>query len=118
MIIAVLLAVVAEPGAANARCRPVLALIASGTALLAAIFLYSGIHTLYYGSWRAALVPIMSGTALLAVISLYLSGVAHALLRIMRRPSPRGRLARDVTGASGGALMRMRPTGVVMPQRG
>src|SRR5262247_1690994 len=118
MIIAVLLAVVAEPGAANARCRPVLALIASGIALLAAIFLYSGIHTLYYGSWRAALVPIMSGTALLAVISLYLSGVAHALLRIMRRPSPRGRLARDVTGASGGALMRMRPTGVVMPQRG
>src|SRR5262245_8773134 len=118
MIIAVLLAVVAEPGAANARCRPVLALIASGTALLAAIFLYSGIHTLYYGSWRAALVPIMSGTALLAVISLYLPGVAHALLRIVRRPSPRGRLARDVTGARGGALMRMRPTGVVMPQRG
>src|SRR5262245_46417748 len=118
MIIAVLLAVVAEPGAANARCRPVLALIASGTALLAAIFLYGGVHTLYYGSWRAALVPIMSGTALLAVIPLYLSGVAHALLRIVRRPSPRGRLARDVTGASGGALMRMRPTGVVMPQRG
>src|SRR5215510_4338775 len=49
MVIAVLLSVVAEPGAEAARCRPALAPIASGTALLAAIFLYSGVHTLYYG---------------------------------------------------------------------
>src|SRR5262249_57598785 len=115
MIIAVLLAVVAEPGAENARCRPALAPIASGTALLAAIFLYSGVHTLYYGSWHAALVPIMSGTALLAVISLYLSGVAHAWVRLVGRPSRGGRPARGVAGAIGGASIRMRPTSVVMP---
>src|SRR5215510_2936391 len=89
MVIAVLLAVVAEPGAEAARCRSALAPVASGTALLASIFLYAGIHTLYYGPSHAALAPVMSGLALLAVIALYLSGAAHALWRLPQRP-PRG----------------------------
>jgi len=58
MVIAVLLAVVAEPGMEAARCRPAVAPVVSGTALLASIFLYAGIHTLYYGPWHAALAPI------------------------------------------------------------
>jgi len=115
MIIAVLLAVVAEPGAENARCRPALAPIASGTALLAAIFLYSGVHTLYYGSWHAALVPIMSGTTLLAVISFYLSGGVHALVRAARRPPRRTRLARDMAGD---ALLQLHPRSFAAPLRG
>jgi len=89
LIIAVLLAVVAEPGMEAARCRPAVAPVVSGTALLASIFLYAGIHTLYYGPSHAALVPVMSGLALLAVIALYLSGAAHALWRLLQRP-PRG----------------------------
>jgi hypothetical protein len=115
MIIAVLLAVVAEPGAENARCRPALAPIASGTALLAAIFLYSGVHTLYYGPWHAALVPIMSGTTLLAVISLYLSGGVHALVRAARRSPRRTRLARDTAGD---AVLQLHPRSFAAPLRG
>src|SRR5262245_6793659 len=83
LIIAVLLAVVAEPGTEPACCRPALAPIASGAALLAAIFLYSGVHTLYYVSWRAALAPVISGTALLVVISIYLSGAVHMLWHLL-----------------------------------
>jgi hypothetical protein len=56
----------------------------SGTALLAAIFLYSGLQTLYYFSWSAAVAPILSGAGLLAVIVLYMSGVVHALLPVAR----------------------------------
>jgi hypothetical protein len=118
MIIAVLLAVLAQPGAGNAHCRPVLAPVVSSAALMAAIFLYSGVHTLYYGSWRAAFVPIASGTALLAVTSLYLCGVAHALVRIVRQPPRRAVLAREPSGGSGGALMRMQSGSLVMPQGG
>jgi hypothetical protein len=80
MVVAILLAVVAEPGTAPARCRPALAPVVSGAALLAAIFLYSGLHALYYFSWSAAAAPILSGAALLAVIVLYMSGVVHGLL--------------------------------------
>jgi hypothetical protein len=87
MIIAILLVVVAEPGREQVRCRPALAPVASGAALLAAIFLYSGAHALYYGSWSSALVPLASGLALLAVIFLYLHGFAHALSRIVAQPS-------------------------------
>jgi hypothetical protein len=82
MVVAILLAVVAEPGTAPARCRPALAPIVSGTGLLAAIFLYSGFHALYYFSWSAAAAPIVSGAGLLGVIVLYMSGVVHALLPI------------------------------------
>ena len=89
MVIAVLLSVVADPGREAARCRPALAPVVSGTALLASIFLYAGIHTLYYGPWHAALAPVMSGTALLSVIALYLSGAAHALWQLLQRPARR-----------------------------
>jgi hypothetical protein len=91
MIITILFVVVAEPGREQVRCRPALAPVVSGAALLAAIFLYTGAHTLYYGSWPAALAPLASGMALLAVIFLYLHGFAHALLRVgaqSSRPSP------------------------------
>jgi hypothetical protein len=37
-------------------------------ALAATICIYTGVHTLYYGSTRAALAPAMFGTALLAAI--------------------------------------------------
>src|SRR5262245_40468149 len=89
MVIAVLLSVVADPGPKAPHCRPALAPVVSGTALLAAIFLYAGIHTLYYGPLHAALAPIASGTALLFVIALYLSGAAHTLWRLVRRPARR-----------------------------
>jgi len=87
MVVAILLAVVAEPGTEPARCRPAVAPIVSGTALLAVIFLYSGLHTLYYFSRHAAVAPILSGAGLLAVILLYMTGVVHALL-----PAARARL--------------------------
>ena len=70
MIIAILLVVAAEPGREQRLCRPALAPVVSGTALLAAIFLYSGAHTLSYGAWSSAFVPLASGMALLAVIFL------------------------------------------------
>jgi hypothetical protein len=89
MVIAVLLSVVADPRPEAPHCRPALAPVVSGTALLAAIFLYAGIHTLYYGPFHAALAPIASGTALLFVIALYLSGAAHTLWRLVRRPARR-----------------------------
>jgi hypothetical protein len=85
MIIAILLVVAAEPGREQPLCRPALAPVVSGTALLAAIFLYSGAHTFYYGAWSSAFVPLASGTALLAVIVLYMRGFAHALWRIGAR---------------------------------
>jgi hypothetical protein len=91
MVVAILLAVVAEPGTEPARCRPTVAPIVGGTALLAAIFLYSGLHTLYYFSWSAAVAPILSGAGLLAVIVLYMSGVVHALL-----PTARARLRKPM----------------------
>jgi len=87
MIIAILVLVLAEPGREQGvRVRPALAPIVSGTALLAAIFLYAGVHTLYYGPWRAALAPLASGAALVATILLYQHGLAHAMLRIVTQP--------------------------------
>jgi len=112
MVIAVLLSVVAEPGAEAARCRPALAPIASGTALLAAIFLYAGIHTLYYGPSHAALAPVVSGAALLFVIALYLSGVAHTLLQIVQRPARRDVLEHRA------ARVPMQPESFAMSRRG
>jgi hypothetical protein len=94
MVIAVLLSVVANPGPEAARCRPALAPVVSGTALLASIFLYAGLHTVYYGPSHAALAPLMSGTALLSVIALYLSGGAHTLWQFVQRLARRDVLAR------------------------
>ena len=112
MVIAVLLSVVADPGAEAPHCRPALAPVVSGAALLAAIFLYAGIHTLYYGSQAAALVPVMSGTALLIVIALYLSGAAHTLLQIVQRPARRDVLAHRPL------MMRAQPESFVVSRRG
>lgn len=82
LIIAVLLVMAAEPGKEQPRCRPALTPVVSGAALLAALFLYSGAHTLYYGTWSAAFVPLASGAALLAIVFLSLHGFAYALARI------------------------------------
>jgi len=112
MVIAVLLSVVADPGPEAARCRPAVAPLVSGTALLASIFLYAGIHTLYYGPSHAALVPIMSGTALLSVIALYLSGAVHTLLQLVQRPARRDVLAHQ------GLMVRMQPDSFVASRRG
>jgi len=97
MVVAILLAVVAEPGTAPARCRPAVAPIASGAALLAAIFLYSGVHALYYFSWSAAAAPILSGAGLLAVIVLYMSGVVHKLLPAARTRSQKPTFEHGIT---------------------
>jgi len=83
LIIAALLVVFADPGSEHPCCRPALAPLVSGTSLLAAIFLYSGTHALYYGPWRPALVPLATGAALLAIMGLYLHGVAHRLVASM-----------------------------------
>src|SRR5262249_24772627 len=83
LIIAALFVVFADPGREHPCCRPALAPLVSGTSLLAAIFLYSGTHALYYGPWRPALVPLATGAALLAIMGLYLHGVAHRLVASM-----------------------------------
>jgi hypothetical protein len=114
MVVAILLAVVAQPGTEPARCRPAVAPIVSGTALLAAIFLYSGLHALYYFSWSAAAAPILSGAGLLAVIVLYMSGVMHALL-----PAARARLRKPTFELGVTADDLRRPLrDLVMLQRG
>ena len=86
MIIAILLLEFADPGREQPYCCAA-APLADGTALLAVIFLYAGSHALYYGSLPAALAPFASGAALalLAASFLYLGGVAHGLLRPIRR---------------------------------
>jgi hypothetical protein len=86
----------------------------SGTALLAAIFLYSGLHALYYFSWSAAAAPILSGAGLLAVIVLYMSGVVHML-----QPAARARLRKQTFEHGVTADDLRRPLGdLVMLQRG
>jgi uncharacterized membrane protein YphA (DoxX/SURF4 family) len=67
IIVMILLVVFADPGRKHARCRPEVAPLVAGTALLSLVFLYSGAHVLYYGPREAALVPLMSGAALLTV---------------------------------------------------
>jgi hypothetical protein len=110
MIIAILLVVVAEPGREQVRCRPALAPVVSGAALLAAIFLYSGAHALYYDSLRSALAPFASGMALLAVIFLVLNGFAPALLRMRPQPSRPG--PNDPRHATGNVLVMNAHRGV------
>jgi hypothetical protein len=82
MIIIILLVVVADPGGKPDHCRPALAPLVSGMALPAAIFLYTGAHTLYFGSKIAALAPLTIGAAFLASIFLCLPGFAQALFRM------------------------------------
>jgi hypothetical protein len=87
MLIALLLLVFADPGRKRACCRPAVAPLVGGTALLAVIFLYAGTHTLYYGSSAAAFAPLASGTALalLAASFLCLPGLARGFRRRLLR---------------------------------
>jgi hypothetical protein len=86
MIVVILLVVFANPGGKPEVCRPVLAPVVAAAALPAAIFLYTGAHTLAYGSKLAALVPLASGMLLLAFIFVALQGFfARALLQIIAR---------------------------------
>jgi hypothetical protein len=87
MIIALLLLVFADPGRKQAYCRPTVAPLVGGTALLAVIFLYAGTHTLYYKSSLAASASLVSGAALalLGAGFLFLPSIAHRLLRGVRR---------------------------------
>jgi len=98
MIITILLTVLADPGRQQIHCRPARAPFVSGTALLATIFLYTGAHTLYYGSWNAALAPLMTGVALLAIAFLCLCGIGQALFPTAAR-LPRHK-AGDATAAA------------------
>jgi len=81
MIIIILLAVFADPGGKPEHYRPAFAPLVSALALPAAIFLYTGAHTFYYGSKGAALVPLLSGVSLLGLICLCL--FAEVLFRTM-----------------------------------
>jgi hypothetical protein len=81
MIIIILLAVFADPGGKPQHYRPAFAPLASALTLPAAIFLYTGAHTFYYGSKGAAFVPLLSGVSLLGLVCLCL--FAEVLLRTM-----------------------------------
>jgi hypothetical protein len=86
MIVIILLVVFANPGGKPEYSRPVLAPVVAAAGLPAAIFLYTGAHTLAYGSKPAALAPLVSGVLLLAFIFVALQGFfATALLRTMAR---------------------------------
>jgi hypothetical protein len=103
MIVAILLLVFADPGSKQACCRPIVAPLVGGTALLALIFLYTGVHALYYGPSDAALIPLMTGASLLAVGLLCLRGPAivtrNATSAVRRIADPeRRRIARDQAG--------------------
>jgi hypothetical protein len=103
MIIIILLVVFADPTGKPESCRPLLAPLVSGVALLATIFLYTGVHTLYYGSTGASLAPIMSGTGLLGFIFLCLQGFAQVLFQMMPglpRGSGKRRTARELATRS------------------
>ena len=79
------LTVVADPGRHAVSHRPALAPLVSGAALVATICLYTGAHTLYYGSWRDALAPLGGGAALLAASLLTLHRPAFALVSTAAR---------------------------------
>lgn len=86
MIVIILLVVFANPGGKPEYARPVLAPVVAAAALPAAICLYTGAHTLAYGSTLAALAPLASGMLLLGFIFVALQGFfARALLRTVAR---------------------------------
>jgi len=89
MIIVILLVVAADPGRRPVRHGPLLAPLMSGLALPATIFIYTGAHTLCYGSWHAALAPLVGGAALLAAGLFCLHGPARTLISKAARLSQR-----------------------------
>jgi hypothetical protein len=101
MIVIILLVVFANPGGKPEYSRPVLAPVVAAAGLPAAIFLYTGAHTLAYGSKPAALAPLVSGVLLLAFIFVALQGFfATALLRTMARSLQR-LIEREANNARG-----------------
>jgi hypothetical protein len=91
MIVIILVLVFGDPGKRHACCRPEVAPLVGGTALLALIFLYTGAHVLYYGPQDAAFVPLLSGTALLMVGLLCLRSprsMAHRASSVMTIARP------------------------------
>jgi hypothetical protein len=76
MIIAILLLVFADPGEKQSYRLTLLAPLASVPALLAAIFVYTGAHTLYYASAGMALGPLAGGAAFLAACLIWCYGSA------------------------------------------
>jgi hypothetical protein len=80
MIIAILLLVFADPETKQPRPAP-LAPLVSVSALLAAIFLYTGAHTLYYASAEMALVPLACGAGLVTACLLCCRGSPAAAVR-------------------------------------
>ena len=116
MIIALLLLVFADPGRKQVSCRPAVAPLVSGTALLAVIFLYAGSHALYYGTSSAALDPLAHGAALalLTVSFLCLPGLAHWLRPVIKRRLLLWLIEPD---EAGDILTVQRPRGLATPQR-
>ena len=78
MMIAILVAVFADPCGRPARCRPALAPVISSMALPATLLLYTGAHTLSYTSLTTPIAPLAGGTALLLLIFLCLRRLAEA----------------------------------------
>jgi hypothetical protein len=121
MIVAILLVVVADPGRQPVRHGPALAPLVSGVILLAMLLLYSGAHTLYYGSWHAAVVPLISGAALLTLGLLYLHGLPPALLSTVGHLSQRlisdrfWRRSRDAEGEAADEEPLQHPAAFPMP---
>lgn len=117
MLIALLVLVFADPGQRKTYCWPVVAPLVGGTALLAVIFLYVGVHTLYYGSSAAALSPLASGAALvlLGTSFLWLPDLSRRLLRAIRPHLLRWLIEPD---EGSDALLEFRRTRMATPGRG
>ncbi len=82
MIIAILLVVFAQPGETQDRRHPALAPLAGAMTLAAVILLYTGGHTLSFGSIAASVAPLLGGAALLTLALLSTLGHARSPLRI------------------------------------
>jgi hypothetical protein len=126
MLMTILLLVFADPGRKPTRCRAAVAPFVSGTVLLALLFLYAGIHTLYYRAPPAALVPLASGAALLMVSFFCLLRIFSRLVRWLIMDSPwherrelMDALTRTVQGPQGLAKpRRKKPPEWLVPPRG
>jgi hypothetical protein len=102
MIIAILLLVFADPGEKQSYRLTGLAPLASVPALLAAIFIYTGTHALYYVSVGMALGPLAGGAAFLAACLIWCRGSAVA--------TDNHALAAKVDPGDRGTNMKMRTT--------
>jgi hypothetical protein len=117
VIVTILLLVFADPGRKQASCRPMIAPIVGGTALLALIFVYTGAHALYYGPAETALVPLISGAALLTVGALCLRSPSIAANNAVPPLRIAGRERRGIARHDGGVLALEPPRREPAPQR-